>query len=197
VAFDCPKAGNSDIYAISAEGGPLRQITTESSNDVRPSWSRDGRWIYFGSNRSGDWQIWKSSAQGGQAVQVTMDKGAREAFESFDGKFVYFAKLNAPGIWKIPVQGGEDKRVIEQGQMNLWALAHQGICFFDVTHSAGPALKFYSFATRQVTLLRQFSKETVVGTEETALSVSEDGRWILYTQIDQMGSDLMLVENFR
>ena len=197
MAFDCPKAGNSDIYVISAEGGPLRQITTESSNDVRPSWSRDGRWIYFGSNRTGDWQVWKSPAQGGQAVQVTRDKGAREAFESLDGKFVYFAKLNAPGIWKIPVEGGADTRVIEQGQMGLWSLARLGICFFDLTHPAGPTLKLYDFATRQVRLLRQFSKETLILANDTAISVSEGGRWILYTQIDQAGSDLMLVENFR
>jgi Tol biopolymer transport system component len=197
VAFDCPKAGNSDIYVISAEGGPLRQITTEPSADVRPSWSRDGRWIYFGSNRTGDWQIWKSPPHGGQAVQVTKDKGAREAFESLDGKFVYYVKLNALGIWKIPVQGGVDTKVIEQGQMSLWSLAQQGICFFDLTHPAGPTLKFYDFVTRQVRLLRQFSKETFMAANDTAISVSEDGRWILYTQMDQGGSDLMLVENFR
>jgi len=29
------------------------------------------------------------------------------------------------------------------------------------------------------------------------LSVSPDEHWLLYTQIDQGGSDLMLVENFR
>ena len=130
-------------------------------------------------------------------MQVTKDKGAREAFESLDGKFVYFAKLNASGIWKIPVEGGADTRVIEQGQMGLWSLAQRGICFFDLTHPAGPTLKFYDFGTRLVRVLRQFSKEPPLPTNDNVISVSEDGRWILYTQIDQAGSDLMLVENFR
>ena len=38
-----------DIYAISASGGPPRRVTTSPSIDATPSWSRDGRWIYFGS----------------------------------------------------------------------------------------------------------------------------------------------------
>jgi Tol biopolymer transport system component len=197
VAFDCPKGGNSDIYVISAEGGQPRRVTTEPSSDVRPSWSGDGRWIYFGSNRTGEWEIWKSPAQGGQAVQVTKSKGAREAFESPDGKSVYYVKLNASGIWKIPVQGGEETRVIEEGAMSLWAIAQEGICFFNLAHPAGPALQFYDFATHQVTLLRQFPKEAVIDRWGTAMSVSHDGQWIIYTQFDRAGSDLMLVEDFR
>jgi Tol biopolymer transport system component/DNA-binding winged helix-turn-helix (wHTH) protein len=196
VAFDCPKAGNSDIYVISADGGPLRQMTTEPSADVRPSWSRDGRWIYFGSNRTGGWDIWKSPARGGRAVQVTKNKGAKEAFESLDGKFVYYDKGAVPGIWRVPVAGGEETRVLDRSGWSIWALARQGICFFDLTHPAGPTLEFYDFATRRERLLRQFSKEIFVPANDTAISVSEDGRWILYTQIDHAGSDLILVENF-
>ena len=196
IAFGNPKAGNVDIYVISADGGQPRRITSGASNNVRPSWSQDGRWIYFGSNRSGDWQIWKESAQGGTALQLTKN-GAREAFESLDGKSVYYAKLDAPGIWKVPVAGGEETRVLDRGGQSVWALTGQGICFFDFSGSTGPALKFYNFATGKVTLLREFSKDTLLETAATTLTVSPDGRWILYTQYDQSGSNLMLVENFR
>jgi hypothetical protein len=37
----------------------------------------------------------------------------------------------------------------------------------------------------------------LVETGETELTVSSDGRWILYTQLDQFASSLILVENFR
>jgi Tol biopolymer transport system component/DNA-binding winged helix-turn-helix (wHTH) protein len=197
IAFDSPKAGNQDIYVISAEGGPVHRVTTAPSNNVRPSWSGDGRWIYFGSNRTGEWQIWKSSPQGGQAVQVTRAKGAREALESLDGKFVYYVKLDRPGIWRIPAQGGEETRVLEQGQMGLWAVGRNGICFFDLAHPDPPALKFYGFANRQTMLVRQLPNNVRMPLESRSVSVSTDGRWILYTQVDQDGSDLMLVENFR
>jgi len=200
VAFDSDKAGNYDIYVISADGGQPRRLTSGPSNNVRPSWSHDGRWIYFGSHRSGDWQIWKQPAQGGAAAQVTKTKGRAEAFEAFeslDGKFVYYAKYDAPGIWRVPVAGGEETRVLDRGGQSIWALTGQGICFFDVSGSTGAALKFYNFATGKVTLLWEFSKDTRVETGETALTVSTDGRWILYTQIDQSASNLMLAENFR
>ncbi len=198
IAFDSPKAGNSDIYVISADGGQPRRLTSGPSNNVRPSWSQNGRWIYFGSNRSGDWQIWKEPAQGGAAVQETKTKGAREAFESLDGRFVYYANLDAPGIWKVPVGGGEETRVLDRGGQDIWALTGQGICFFDLHGSTGAAaLKFHNFATGKVTLLREFSKDTPVDPSGTALTVSPDGRWILYTQLDQSGSNLMLVENYQ
>jgi len=197
IAFDSAKAGNSDIYVISADGGQPRRLTAGLSNNVRPSWSRYGRWIYFGSDRSGDSQIWKVPAQGGAAVQVTRTRGGVEAFESADGKFVFYAGMAAFGIWKVPTDGGEESLMLEEGDQNHWALTDSGICFFDLSRPGGPALKFYSFKAGKATLLRQFSKETKVDAFSTALSVSPDGRWILYTQVDRAGSDLMLVENYR
>jgi Tol biopolymer transport system component len=197
IAFDSPQAGNMDIYVISADGGPMHRVTTGNCNNVRPSWSRDGRWIYFGSNRNGDWQIWKSPKEGGQAVQVTKASGAREAFESSDGKFVYYAKLDLPGLWKVPVQGGGEIRALEQGRMDFWALSKDGILFFDLTHPVGPALEFYTFAKRRTMLLQQLPKSARIPASDRSISISTDEQWILYTELDQAGSDLMLLENFR
>jgi Tol biopolymer transport system component len=203
IAFDGFNAGNSDVYVISADGGGPRRLTRGPSNNVRPSWSRDGRWIYFGSNRSGIYfgpnrsepsQIWKVPAAGGEAVQVTKG-GGEEAFESADGKFVYWVRPDAPGVWRVQVEGGHETQLHDVPMESLWALTGEGICFFDMGNSAGPVLKFFSFSGR-ATLFRQFPKETRVDRSSTALSVSPDGRWILYTQIDQSGSDVMLVENF-
>jgi hypothetical protein len=132
---------------------------------------------------------------GGAAVQVTKG-GGEEAFESADGKFVYWVKPDVPGVWRVQVEGGHETQFHDVPMESLWALTGEGICFFDMGNRAGPVLKFFSFSNR-VTLFRQLPKETKVDGSSTALSVSPDGRRILYTQIDQSGSDLMLVENFR
>jgi Tol biopolymer transport system component len=54
IVFNARPEGQSEIYVVSAEGGALRRITNHPAEDVMPSWSRDGRWIYFTSNRTGE-----------------------------------------------------------------------------------------------------------------------------------------------
>jgi Tol biopolymer transport system component len=196
IAFDSPKAGNWDIYVISADGGPARRVTTGPSNNVRPSWSRDGRWIYLGSNRTGDWQIWKVPAHGGAALQVT-HRGGREAFESLDGNYVYYARRGSTGIWKMPVGGGEETQVLNHGTQGLWGLSKEGIYFTDLDDSVPPVLKCYRFATRQVRTVKEFPKDTRFDVASTVFSVSPDARWIIYAQLEHGGGDLMLMENYR
>ena len=198
LVFDARPNGNADIYVMSAEGGRPRPLTAEPSHDVMASWSRDGRWVYFCSSRSGTRQIWKVPADGGQAVQVTQ-QGGFEAFESPDGTQLYYTKGRGPGgIWQAPVAGGEERQVPEllgAGYWRYWAVLADGIYFVSPAAAARPALKFYSFATRRVTQLGALERDPLQG--PPGLTVSPDGRSILYAQTDQSISDIMLVENFR
>jgi Tol biopolymer transport system component/predicted Ser/Thr protein kinase len=196
IAFDAPKSGNIHIFIISADGSAPRQLTQGSTNSIRPSWSSDGKWVYFGSNRSGEWQIWKAPAQGGDTVQVTKG-GGREAFESVDGKLLFYSKSQGPGIWSVPVEGGEETQVINKAGQSIWGVARDGICFFDWKDAVHPLMQFYNFRDRRWTTLYEFPQGTLLDGGNTAISVSPDERWILYTQIDQAGSNLVLVENFR
>jgi len=109
IIFDSRGEGNADIYVVSAQGGPLRAITTNESEDIVPSWSRDGQWIYFSSDRAGDQQIWKVPAKGGQPLQVTRG-GGFEAFESFEGDVIYYSKRDRQlGLWRIRPDGSDER----------------------------------------------------------------------------------------
>jgi len=198
IAFDSVLKGNRDIYVISANGSNLRRLTEEPGGDYCPSWSRDGRWIYFGSNRSGSLQIWKLPATGGPAAQVTR-QGGFEGFESPEGKYFYYAKARqAPSIWRIPVEGGEETPVLDyhrSGYWRYWAVTERGIYFATAETPTHPVIEFFSFATGQVTRIATLDKQIMRGVR--GLSVSPEGKWLLFTQLDQWGSDIMLMENFR
>ena len=67
------------------------RLTRQQAANAQPSWSYDGNWIYFRSDRSGSGQIWKTRADGREPTQLTAG-GGYQAFESPDGKLVFYAK---------------------------------------------------------------------------------------------------------
>jgi Tol biopolymer transport system component len=198
IAFDSKESGSltSHIYVMRAEGGPRRRLTpVDNYDDNEASWSRDGQWIYFTSKRSGASQIWKVPATGGAPVQVTKQGGVM-AFESADGQFVYYGKYEVDGIWRQPVNGGDEVLVLPNvsGDYGNWALMLDGIYYIDPNTKKGPAIVFYNFSTRRTTEVLSLGK---VAVSWIGFAVSPDGRQAIYTLTDQEGSDIMLVENFR
>jgi serine/threonine protein kinase/Tol biopolymer transport system component len=202
IAFDQKREGNWNIYTTSVVGGLPQRLTPESSDENVPSWSRDGRWIYFSSDRTGKRQIWKTPAAGGVAVQVTKE-GGFQASESPDGKFVYYTKDFrdgglTPGIWRTPVEGGEETLVLDSynpENWGDWAVVEDGIYLIDSDAKEDWTLRFFDFANRRMTPIAALGQNIA----NNGLTVSPDRRQILYTRVDFTGSgvDIMLVENFR
>jgi len=112
ILFDSRLKGSADLYVVSVQGGSPRPLTDQPSLENEASWSRDGRWIYFGSDRTGRREVWRMPASGGEATQVTRDGGSCP-FESPDGRWLYYAKRRRFDLWKAPVAGGAETRVLE------------------------------------------------------------------------------------
>ena len=192
IFFDCNITGKSGIYVIDSDGKDLRGLTTHAANDAVPNLSADGRWIYFVSNGSGQWEIWKMAADGGEAAWVT-GNGGYVAFESSDGKYLYYAKsIDVSGLWRRAVEGGPEEEVAKPVLGNTLTSSDRGIFFArPAPVGRGNEIARYSFATGRTT--------TVATTPQPVywfLSVSPDERFLLYTAT-QNRSNLMLLENFR
>jgi Tol biopolymer transport system component len=192
LAFNSDSSGGWDIYVVDSQGGKARALTTARSTDGAPSWSRDGRWIYYQSNRTGTFQIWRIPAKGGTPLQITKNGGSRPSVAG-DGKLIYYARADA--IWRVPADGGEETLVlggIPEANAGHWVEANGGLYLRRRTDT--PAmLEFLSFKTGRISPIMRVEKPW----DASALAVSPDRRSLLFDQIDQSGSDLMLVENFR
>jgi hypothetical protein len=56
-------------------------------------------------------------------------------------------------------------------------------------------VQFYSFKTRKINQVG--TVEGALSADYSGISVSPDGRWLLYSCITDINSDLMMVEHFR
>jgi hypothetical protein len=71
---------------------------------MMPSWSRDGKFIYFLSRRHAkSLEMWKNLAAGGRETLVNANADG-EALESSDGRTIYDASSRG-GIWQMPAAG--------------------------------------------------------------------------------------------
>jgi len=107
--------------------------TFSGADSGAPNWSRDGQWIYFWSDHEGrPLQLWKVPFKGGPPVRVTKN-GGLYAIESEDERFLYYAKFEQPGIWKMSIAGADETRVLDQSIAWFnWALTRDGIYFLTV-----------------------------------------------------------------
>jgi hypothetical protein len=126
-----------------------------------------------------------------EAVQVTK-LGGTVPFESLDGRYLYYYKGTAPQVWRVPAEGGQETPVLESVTFMNFAVTDQGIYFIPEPDAQGRSIRFLSFAAGASRPIAAIGRSGHRG-----LAVSPDGQSILYTQIDQEGSDLMLVEAFR
>jgi Tol biopolymer transport system component len=209
IAFDARKNG-WDIWVIEAGGDSLKQLTHGPADSVIPSWSRDGSSIYFASNRSGRFEIWRMPAHGGTAERITRN-GGYVAFESADGKTLYYTLSNAgtEGLYAKPLPDGEEKQLLNEGvQRRGFAVFSDGIYYLCSrggqrppedsliapfqSSAEGHDIRFYEFASGRSHVMGEIGGDLHLG-----LAVSPDRKTFLFSKIIDSGSDLMLIENFR
>lgn len=62
-----------DIWTLPAEHGPPRNLThSDDATDRSPSWSPDGKWVAYLSDKSGEYEVWLAPSDGdGELRQLT------------------------------------------------------------------------------------------------------------------------------
>ncbi len=189
LAYDSAVSGTTEIWLVNADGGPSRRLLNPPVPGFVPNWSTGSPWVYFCVGG----EIWKAPVSGGPPVQVTQ-RGGFEGFETFDGKYLYFVKgLTVRGIWRLPLAGGEEELLPELASVmpfRYWAMARDGI-YYAESHPR-PVLKLFRFQDRKTLVVTGLPNPPARA--ERGLSVSADGRLILYMQVDSTRHEIMVAQ---
>jgi Tol biopolymer transport system component/DNA-binding winged helix-turn-helix (wHTH) protein len=198
IAFEYHPHSYTDVYVAEIGGGQPRLVSTfPDADNGGPSWSRDGQWLYFYSDREhGRFQIYKTRVSGGPPIQVTTNGGVF-GVESGDGHFFYFAKWEAPGIWRMPLNvDAKEMRVVDQPgggtDWDVWALVDSGIYFIVRRSGSKDSIEFFDFASE-----KKVPIFTTDGQSNAGLAVSPDGKSILFAHDRFTESQVVLVKNFQ
>jgi Tol biopolymer transport system component/DNA-binding winged helix-turn-helix (wHTH) protein len=193
IVFDARPGGRAQIYTIDAEGGDAHVLVDARGDAVMPEWSPDGHWVYYTQTEpDGHSEIWKVPASGGASARVTT-QGAYGGFPSPDGLTLYIAKRSEAGLYAVPISGGPEQKVVDRPQAGRMAPGKSGVYFLANVDTGGSELLRYSYATGKVARLMTFDRPP----QFPALAIAPDESIVLYAQLDDVLSKVMLVENFR
>ncbi|MFN3326136.1 MAG: hypothetical protein ACK5AZ_21770 [Bryobacteraceae bacterium] len=72
LAWQTNAAGREDeIFLAKIDGSEARNLTNAKGNDGHPWFSRDGNWLVFESDRTGQWEIWRIDLKTREQKQLT------------------------------------------------------------------------------------------------------------------------------
>jgi hypothetical protein len=132
---------------------------------------------------------------GGAPSPITRDRGY-DAVEVPGRDFVIFTKQQMPGFWSVKADGSGESAIPELAGVDAqrcWTVSSRGIYFV-----AGARLPYrvllFDFDTRQIRPVATITGNLSLGTP--SLDISPDGRYLVYSQVDGVNGDLILVDRW-
>jgi len=194
VAFDSQgEDGRWGIWTIAVDGGAPTRLTRHPGDENCPAWSRDGRLIYFIAEREGSRWIVRVPAAGGPEERVTRTELVGDFLESADGRTLFLTGHRGE-LMAHRLDGGPDETLVTcVAGAPGFALSQNWIYYVPCPDRGDAVLHRLDLGTRRDEVLGPLDHYWGFG----PLSVSPDGRTIVYGRRLQMTGDLMLIENFR
>jgi serine/threonine protein kinase len=182
------------IRFVSPDGGVKGGITPENgSAALNPQGCSDGH-VIFTRGTVMSQNIWRSEADGTGLRQLTNGKNDQFPMCSPDGKTVFFVNIAANAYMKVPIDGGEAKRL-------AWDFAEINGSYDIARDGKTAALGTYDFKAQRPNIsLVSVESGTVLRTFEFdprhagLLRFSPDGKGVVYT-IREKGVDNLWLQS--
>jgi Tol biopolymer transport system component/DNA-binding winged helix-turn-helix (wHTH) protein len=186
--------GHWHVWMVDSEGGTPRQITHGPGSQNMPSWSHDGRWIYFTADDGTRRNVFRIPARGGSPEQITQMGGAYPQASADGVNLLYqrFENVDSP-LLVMPLAGGAFKQLVGCVRWSAFATSPHGIYYAACVATPDRPLHLLDPATGIDRLVGKLEGLAWV----PGLAVSPDGSTIFYSRFSNISSDLMLIENFK
>jgi Tol biopolymer transport system component/imidazolonepropionase-like amidohydrolase len=177
------------LFLRDLAGGARRRLTGgEGYFELYPSFSRDGRYVVF--------TTWDDQALGSVRI-APVDGGASRVVVADPGHYVeprfspdrttiVYRKVGGgylvsaegsmdPGLYIVPVEGGEPRRITRSGFNPQFGASGDRVFFSDKVEETQLALKSVELDGRD-------ERVHLKGPKVTEFSLSPDGRWVAFTE---------------
>lgn len=188
-------SGLGGVYTADISDRVAHKLKTNVGKADHPYWSHDGKWIYFRGSEGVGHQLYRCPVEGGDATLLAGSLDLVTSIESSDGKALYFpSRIANPNIMMLALDhsGATPQEVSGMPKITYfsqWTLVHHGIYF--APHDSPRSICFFDFATRHTREIFKADKDLGDG-----MSVSPDGRYMLYSQIDESNANIMIANYY-
>ncbi|HZM92124.1 MAG TPA: protein kinase [Vicinamibacterales bacterium] len=200
VAFFARMGPEPQIYVIDAaqDQAVPRQATHEVPGCNIPSWSRSGKYLYCSRRIGGEMRLYRIPTESGETGASEMERWfeGKSATETSDGRVLYI-KDDRQGLFARSLAGdppaNPEERLVEdiKGPIGYFAPVSAGV-YYTGQDSVGRyvALRYFDYARGKTV---DIAPKSVTGAVNS-LTVSPDGRRLVYTQNSRGGIDLSLIQ---
>jgi Tol biopolymer transport system component len=167
-----------------------RRLTNQPGRVGPPVWSRDG-FIYYRLPRPGGTDYFRIRPTGGEPEAVT-HHGALMAEASWDGRLLLYSEREASGpLFLLDIASGSEKKLEDCASSRNLASSRDSFYYTGCANGAEQPLYRFDAASGKREQLGVLTNSSL------GITVSADGKTILFARENLAGADLMMIENFR
>jgi len=155
-----------------------------------PQFSSDGNLITFGSNKSGDWEIWGINSDGEQLHRMTFSGGYFGKFDN-QSQTLFFSKYNDKGVWRRQLLLGQSEQIIKAQATNhypWWDLESQRVY---LEHSSDKQSGIYQYSTNGELIKLVHKMDNL---EPTRFDIDQSIELLLQNQYEEVDGDIWLYQ---
>ena len=197
VAFFARVTDQPQIYVVDTTQNPAepRQVTHEVPGCLLPTWSHDGKFLYC-SRRIDEMRLFRVPSDGDAQVEMERWFEGKQATETADGRVLYIKDgrfgLFARSLSGDPLNNPEEQLVKDiEGPIGYFVPVAGGV-YYTSQDQFGHivALRYYDYARKTTS---DVASSNVTGSVNS-LTISPDGKNLVYTQNPKGEADLTLIE---